>query len=393
MAHLRSVTTEGSRDARTGRPTVGSTVQWDAEIVEAAGRSAGGALEGGVRRERRHRSGSATPRAAGHGGRASTCGTARRAGVPGAVVAKLLGKEPTQQLRDDLRRFRRSWRSARWSARRAARPARPPASRSLSARRAGRITREGSSPCEPICSTGKQVVAVGTWPTDDPQPPRRHREDHVDRHLRVGPAPVQRPHPTMRKGDVLGHEFMGEVVEVGAGGDEPGGGGPCRRPFPIACGVCGACERGLTACCENSNPTPASPRSSWAIRRPRCSATPICSAASRAARPNTSGCRSPISGPSRWTPDLADEKVLFLSDIFPTGYMARRHGRGGPGDVVAVWGAGPVGPVRGRQRVPARVPSGSSRSTASTTASADAGGRGGDAEPTSRCRCPRRSRR
>jgi threonine dehydrogenase-like Zn-dependent dehydrogenase len=148
--------------------------------------------------------------------------------------------------------------------------------------------------------------------------------------------------PTMRKGDVLGHEFMGEVVELGPAVSNLGIGDRVVVPFPIACGACYNCERGLYSVCENSNPNAAiaeklmghSPAGIYGYSHmlggyPGGQAEYV---------------RVPFAdvGPLKVEDDLTDEQVLFLTDIFPTAYMGAEMAVS-PGDVVAIWGAGPVG--------------------------------------------------
>jgi len=148
--------------------------------------------------------------------------------------------------------------------------------------------------------------------------------------------------PTMRKGDVLGHEFMGEVVEVGPGVATLSIGDRVVVPFPIACGSCFNCERGLFSVCENSNPNAAmaeklmghSPAGIYGYSH----------LLGGFAGGQAEYARVPFAdvGPIKIESDLTDEQVLFLSDIFPTAYMGAEMAVQ-PGDVVAVWGAGPVG--------------------------------------------------
>jgi threonine dehydrogenase-like Zn-dependent dehydrogenase len=194
------------------------------------------------------------------------------------------------------------------------------------------------------CWTGKQSVSVETVP----DPTILNRRDAIlkitstaicgsDLHLYNGFI------PTMRKGDVLGHEFMGEVVEVGDGVTNLAVGDRVVVPFPIACGVCGACERGLTALCENSNPNAG-------IAEKLMGHSPAALFGYSHMLGGYPGgqaeyVRVPFAdfGALKVESDLSDEKVLFLSDIFPTGYMGADMAEVGPGDVVAVWGAGPVG--------------------------------------------------
>ena len=149
--------------------------------------------------------------------------------------------------------------------------------------------------------------------------------------------------PTMEKGDILGHEFMGEVVEIGRDVKNLKVGDRVVVPFPIACGACSMCRSSSTRCARTRTPTPGWPRSCGGIRRRACSATRTCWAASPAARPSTRACRSPTSARSRSPKGLRDEQVLFLSDIFPTGYMGAEMCDIQPGEVIAVWGCGPVG--------------------------------------------------
>jgi threonine dehydrogenase-like Zn-dependent dehydrogenase len=149
--------------------------------------------------------------------------------------------------------------------------------------------------------------------------------------------------PTMKKGDILGHEFMGEVVETGRGVSNLSVGDRVVVPFPIACGNCWACQHELYSVCENSNPN-------WGM-------------AEKAFGHGTAGifgyshltggyaggqaefARVPYAdvGPIKIEDDLPDEQVLFLSDIFPTGYMGAEMCDIKGGEVIAVFGAGPVG--------------------------------------------------
>ena len=148
--------------------------------------------------------------------------------------------------------------------------------------------------------------------------------------------------PTMRKGDVLGHEFMGEVVEVGPAISTLSVGDRVVVPFPIACGGCYNCERGLYSVCENSNPNAAiaeklmghSPAGIYGYSH----------MLGGYAGGQAEYARVPFAdiGPLKIEDDLTDEQVLFLTDIFPTAYMGAEMAVS-PGDVVAVWGAGPVG--------------------------------------------------
>ncbi|HSN24894.1 MAG TPA: zinc-dependent alcohol dehydrogenase [Kofleriaceae bacterium] len=149
--------------------------------------------------------------------------------------------------------------------------------------------------------------------------------------------------PTMEKGDIMGHEFMGEVVELGRDVKNLKVGDRVVVPFPIACGACGACRAGLTSCCENSNPN------AWLAEKMMGHSPSGVFGYSHMLGGFAGGqaeyARVPFAdvGPLKIPSGLTDEQVLFLSDIFPTGYMGAEMCDIKPGDVIAVWGAGPVG--------------------------------------------------
>ncbi len=149
--------------------------------------------------------------------------------------------------------------------------------------------------------------------------------------------------PTMRKGDILGHEFMGEVVETGKGVSNLSVGDRVVVPFPIACGSCNACSRGLFSLCENSNPNASTAEKLWGDTT--CGIFGYSHATGGYAGGQAEYARVPFAdvGPIKIESDLADEQVLFLSDVFPTGWMGAELCDIKPGDVIAVWGAGPVG--------------------------------------------------
>ncbi|HEX9968720.1 MAG TPA: zinc-dependent alcohol dehydrogenase, partial [Acidimicrobiales bacterium] len=149
--------------------------------------------------------------------------------------------------------------------------------------------------------------------------------------------------PTMQKGDILGHEFMGEVVEVGPEVKKLRVGDRVVVPFPIACGACLMCERGLFAACENSNPNAAMAEKLFG--HPCAGIFGYSHLTGGFAGGQAEYARVPFAdvGPIKIESDLTDEQVLFLSDILPTGYMGAEFCDIEPGDVVAVWGAGPVG--------------------------------------------------
>ncbi len=149
--------------------------------------------------------------------------------------------------------------------------------------------------------------------------------------------------PTMETGDVLGHEFMGEVVEVGRNVTNLRVGDRVVVPFPIACGACSACKAETYSLCENSNPNGWMAEKLWG--RPVAGVFGYSHMMGGFAGGQAQYARVPFAdvGPLRIENDLPDEKVLFLSDILPTGYMGAEMCDIKPGDVIAVWGAGPVG--------------------------------------------------
>ena len=151
--------------------------------------------------------------------------------------------------------------------------------------------------------------------------------------------------PTMQKGDIMGHEFMGEVVEVGDGIDKDKlrVGDRVVVPFPIACGACTACRAELYSLCENSNPNAGLAEKFFG--HPTAGIFGYSPLTGGFAGGQAEYARVPFAdfGPLKVESDLTDEQVLFLSDILPTGYMGADLCDIKPTDVVAVWGAGPVG--------------------------------------------------
>ena len=194
------------------------------------------------------------------------------------------------------------------------------------------------------CWSGRNSVQVETVP----DPTILNRRDAIvritstaicgsDLHLYDGYI------PTMKRGDILGHEFMGIVEEVGPDVGNLSAGDRVVVPFPIACGACLACGAGLYAACENTNPN------ARLAEKVFGAATAGIFGYSHLTGGYAGGqaeyARVPFAdvGPIKIEDDLTDEQVLFLSDIFPTAFMgAEMCGLKG-GEVVAVWGAGPVG--------------------------------------------------
>ncbi|MET9338773.1 zinc-dependent alcohol dehydrogenase [Nonomuraea sp. NPDC004354] len=194
------------------------------------------------------------------------------------------------------------------------------------------------------CYTGRNTVEV----LDVPDPVILNARDAIvrvtstaicgsDLHLVDGYV------PTVKKGDILGHEFMGEVVEVGSGVSNLRPGDRVVVPFPIACGNCFACEDGLYSVCENSNPN------AGMAEKLMGHATAGIFGYSHMLGGFAGGqaeyARVPFAdvGPIKIEDGLPDDKVLFLSDILPTAYMGAEMCDIKPGHTVAVWGAGPVG--------------------------------------------------
>jgi threonine dehydrogenase-like Zn-dependent dehydrogenase len=149
--------------------------------------------------------------------------------------------------------------------------------------------------------------------------------------------------PTMQRGDILGHEFMGEVVEVGRGVRNLQRGDRVIVPFPIACGNCYFCKRGLWACCDNSNPNAAMLETLYGFAGSGLYG--YSHMMGGYAGGQAEYVRVPYAdvGPFKVPDGLDDEQVLFLTDIFPTGYMAAENCAIQRGDTIAVWGCGPVG--------------------------------------------------
>ena len=194
------------------------------------------------------------------------------------------------------------------------------------------------------CWYGKQDVRVETVP----DPKILNRRDAIvkisstaicgsDLHLYNGFM------PTMEKGDILGHEFMGEIVEVGPDIKNRKVGDRVVVSFPISCGNCFFCKQEMYTLCENSNPN------AWMAEKmfghSPCGIFGYSHLTGGFAGGQAEYARVPFAdvGTLKVPDSLPDEQVLFLSDIFPTGYMAAEMCDIKAGDTVAVWGCGPVG--------------------------------------------------
>jgi threonine dehydrogenase-like Zn-dependent dehydrogenase len=149
--------------------------------------------------------------------------------------------------------------------------------------------------------------------------------------------------PTMRKGDILGHEFMGEVVEVGERVRNLQVGDRVVVPFPIACGDCYFCKRELWSLCDNSNPNAG--LASTVFGHSPAGIFGYSHLLGGFPGGQAEYVRVPFAdvGPIQVPDGLIDEQVLFLTDAFPTGYMAAENGGIQGGETVAVWGCGAVG--------------------------------------------------
>jgi threonine dehydrogenase-like Zn-dependent dehydrogenase len=194
------------------------------------------------------------------------------------------------------------------------------------------------------CWIGKEDVRVETVP--DPQ--ILNNRDAIikisstaicgsDLHLYNGYV------PSMESGDILGHEFMGEVVETGPGVTNLQKGDRVVVPFPIACGACFSCQHGFYSVCENSNPNAWMAEKLWG--HSPAGIFGYSHLLGGYAGGQAEYARVPFAdvGPIKIPEELSDEQVLFLSDIFPTGYMGADMCNIQGGDTIAVWGCGPVG--------------------------------------------------
>ena len=149
--------------------------------------------------------------------------------------------------------------------------------------------------------------------------------------------------PSMEKGDIIGHEFMGEIIELGPGVTNLTVGDRVVVPFTIACGGCFFCNKQLWSLCDNSNPNYMQAKELYG--QSPAALFGYSHMYGGYAGGQAEYVRVPFAdvGPYKVPEGLSDEQVIFTTDIFTTGYMAADNCGIEPGDTVAVWGAGPVG--------------------------------------------------
>jgi threonine dehydrogenase-like Zn-dependent dehydrogenase len=195
-----------------------------------------------------------------------------------------------------------------------------------------------------LCWHGKEDIRVDTVP--DPQ--IRDPRDIIvkvsstaicgsDLHIYGGFV------PSMEEGDIVGHEPMGEVVEVGGDVKTLRRGDRVVVPFTISCGTCFFCRKQMFSLCDISNPNADAARE--VMSQSPAGLLGYSHLLGGFPGGQAEYLRVPFAdvGPVRIPPGLRDEQVLFLSDIFPTGYMAAENAEIEPGETVAIWGCGPVG--------------------------------------------------
>jgi threonine dehydrogenase-like Zn-dependent dehydrogenase len=149
--------------------------------------------------------------------------------------------------------------------------------------------------------------------------------------------------PGMESGDVLGHEFMGEVVEVGRDNKALKVGDRVVVPFTISCGECFFCQKELYSCCERSNPNIELTAKMWGHATAGLFGYSHLTGGFAGGQAEYARVPYADVGPLKVDGGFSDGQVLFLSDIFPTGYMAAENCNIQRGDTIAIWGCGPVG--------------------------------------------------
>ncbi|MEU7609747.1 alcohol dehydrogenase catalytic domain-containing protein [Micromonospora sp. NPDC049204] len=203
-----------------------------------------------------------------------------------------------------------------------------------------------------LCWVATDEVAV----REVPDPELRNERDVIVRVRRSATSGGDLPllagrNPLLRAGDVLGAEFLGEVVEVGPGVRRHRTGDRVVVGASVACGGCWYCRHGLHSCCDNAHADPASADPGWghsdagSFGRPR--------AAGGFAGGHAEYVRVPYAdvGAFRVPDAVDDDRAVFAADAAPTGWLAAELGAVRPGDVVAIWGAGAVGQLTARAAV------------------------------------------
>ena len=149
--------------------------------------------------------------------------------------------------------------------------------------------------------------------------------------------------PSMESGDIMGHEFMGIVEEVGSEVKKLKRGDRVVIPFTIACGNCLFCQKDLWSLCDNTNPNAHIAETMYGYSGSALFGYSHIYGGYAGGQAQYARVPFADVGPIKIENDLPDEKVLFLSDIYPTGYQGAENANIQPGDTVAVWGCGPVG--------------------------------------------------
>ncbi len=195
-----------------------------------------------------------------------------------------------------------------------------------------------------LCWHGKEDIRVDTVPDPQIQDPRdiivKISSTAIcgsDLHIYGGFV------PSMEEGDIVGHEPMGEVVEAGRDVKTLRRGDRVVVPFTISCGTCFFCRKQMFSLCDTSNPNADAARE--VMSQSPAGLLGYSHLLGGFPGGQAEYLRVPFAdvGPVRIPPGLRDEQVLFLSDIFPTGYMAAENAEIEPGETVAIWGCGPVG--------------------------------------------------
>jgi uncharacterized membrane protein len=272
------------------------------------------------------------------------------AGSLGTAVARLVRESPQQIVNETLRRLRQAIETGEI----ATTEGQPAGSRSKIGWRMGRraLTRSEQDRT-PDGESGMVRVAVGEETHSRPgsllpcpirrsSTPATRSSDHLDRHLRLRPAPLRRLHPDDEEGRHPRPRVHGRGGRGRPRGQEPQGRRPRRGPVPDRLRRCFFCSASSGRCATTPTPTPGWPRRCGLLAGGIFGYSHMYGGY---AGGQAEYVRVPFAdvGPLKVPRRLPDEQVLFLSDIFPTGYMAAENCNIQPGDVVAVWGCGPVG--------------------------------------------------